>query len=75
MKRIVMPIITIHLTGEPVTQEQRDALIARSTIMIKDVLHQDPQATGVLIEETGAAGRVGQGATGRDTPFSKPEGV
>ena len=47
-----MPIITIQLTGEPVTQEQRDALIARSTTMIKEVLHQDPQSTGVLIEES-----------------------
>lgn len=51
-----MPIITIQLTGEPVTQAQRDALISRSTSMIKEVLHQDPRTTGVLIEESGAAG-------------------
>ena len=51
-----MPIITIQLTGKPVTQEQKDALIARSTTMIKEILHQDPHTTGVLVEESGAAG-------------------
>jgi len=53
-----MPIITIQLTGEPVTQAQRDALILRSTAMLMEVLHQDLQATGVLIEESGTAGWV-----------------
>lgn len=49
-----MPIITIQLSGCPVTQRQKDALVARSIDMVRDALHQDPQMTGVLIEERGA---------------------
>ncbi|GKS64476.1 hypothetical protein YTPLAS72_17800 [Nitrospira sp.] len=49
-----MPIITIQLSRGPVTQLQKDALVARSIDMVRDVLHQDPQTTGVLIEERGA---------------------
>ncbi len=49
-----MPIITIQLSGGPVTQLQKDALVARSIDMVREVLHQDPQMTGVLIEERGA---------------------
>lgn len=48
-----MPIITIQLSGGPVTQLQKDALVARSIDMVRDVLHQEPQTTGVLIEELG----------------------
>jgi len=49
-----MPIITIQLTGSTVTQDQKDALVAKSTMMVSEVLSMDPGATGVVIEETGA---------------------
>jgi len=48
-----MPVITIRLTGSPVTQEQKEELVSRSTDMMRDILHQDPKITGVLIEEVG----------------------
>ncbi|MGE3151945.1 MAG: 4-oxalocrotonate tautomerase family protein [Nitrospiraceae bacterium] len=50
-----MLIVTIQLTDGSVTQEQKNALVARSTAMVKEVLHLDPRTTGVLIEETGVA--------------------
>jgi 4-oxalocrotonate tautomerase family enzyme len=46
-----MPIVTIQLTGGPVTQQQKDALVSRSTDMIREILHQNPTITGVVIEE------------------------
>ena len=49
-----MPIITIQLWGAAVTQPQKDAIVSRSIDMVREVLHQDPQMTGVLIEELGA---------------------
>lgn len=49
-----MPIITIQLSGAAVTQPQKDALVSRSIDMVRDVLHQDPQTTSVMIEELGA---------------------
>ncbi len=47
-----MPIVTIQFTGaEPVTQAQKDALIAKSTDMITEVLHKDPEITWVILQE------------------------
>ena len=46
-----MPYVTIRVTGEPVTKEQNDALISRTTDMIEDVLGKDPEITWVVVEE------------------------
>lgn len=46
-----MPIVTIQVTGDPVTKEQKDQLIRQSTDMLVDVLNKDPKNTWVLIEE------------------------
>lgn len=50
-----MPTITIRLSGESVTREQKDALVSKSTDMIREILHEHFETTGVLIEETGRA--------------------
>jgi len=49
-----MPMVTIQVTGDPVTNEQRESLIKRSTDMIEDVLGKDPEITWVVIEEVPA---------------------
>lgn len=46
-----MPIVTIQVTGNPVTKAQKDQLIQKSTDMMVDVLNKDPKNTWVLIEE------------------------
>lgn len=46
-----MPMVTIQVTGDPVTKAQSEELIRRSTGMIEDVLGKDPEITWVVIEE------------------------
>ncbi|AWB65898.1 4-oxalocrotonate tautomerase [Saccharobesus litoralis] len=46
-----MPIVTIQVTDEGVSHEQKAELIKRSTDMLSQVLNKDPQTTFVLIEE------------------------
>lgn len=50
-----MPIVTIQVTDEGVTQEQKSELIARTTNMLVDVLDKDPATTFVIIEEVNVA--------------------
>lgn len=46
-----MPYVTIRVTGDPITTEQNNALISRTTTMIEDVLGKDPEITWVVVEE------------------------
>lgn len=57
-----MPYIRIEVTREGVTLAQKQQLIAESTEMMVRVLHKDPAATFVVIDEIdtdnwGVAGR------------------
>jgi len=60
-----MPIVTIQVTGKPITKDQKDQLIKQSTDMLVDVLQKDPKNTWVLIEEieTGNWGMDGKNVT------------
>ena len=46
-----MPYIKIEVTREGVTREQKAELIKGATDLMVRVLHKDPAATFVLIEE------------------------
>ena len=46
-----MPIVTIQVTREGVTPEQKAALIRGATDLLKDVLGKDPNLTFVIIQE------------------------
>ncbi len=46
-----MPIITIKVTGKPVTDDQKATLIRESTEMMTRVLNKPAEITWVLIEE------------------------
>ncbi len=46
-----MPIVTIQVTREGVTAEQKAALIKGATDLLKDVLNKDPNLTFVIIQE------------------------
>ena len=46
-----MPIVTIQVTREGVTAEQKAALIKGATDLLKDVLGKDPNLTFVIIQE------------------------
>ena len=46
-----MPIVTIQVTREGVTPEQKAALIKGATDLLKDVLGKDPNLTFVIIQE------------------------
>lgn len=46
-----MPLITIRVTGKPVTAEQKQKLISGSTDLVVDVLGKNPDSTWVIIEE------------------------
>mgnify|MGYP001063079287 FL=1 len=45
-----MPVITVQ-TVEGVTDQQKEELIARFTLAMKEVLGKNPEATHVVIEE------------------------
>jgi 4-oxalocrotonate tautomerase len=65
-----MPIVTIQVTGKPVTRKQKQALIEESTRMLDDVLGKEPEKTWVLIVEVpaenwGVAGRSADAVLGR----------
>lgn len=46
-----MPIVTIQVTGDPVTESQSRALIQKATALIEEVLHKGPEITWVIIDE------------------------
>ncbi|NML96566.1 4-oxalocrotonate tautomerase family protein [Paraburkholderia sp. RP-4-7] len=46
-----MPYINIQVTREGVTREQKAELIKGATDLVLRVLHKDPAATFVVIEE------------------------
>lgn len=46
-----MPIVTIELTREGVTREQKQQLIKGATELISSVLNKDPGLTHVIIDE------------------------
>jgi 4-oxalocrotonate tautomerase len=46
-----MPIVTIQITREGTTAEQKAALIKGATELLVDVLHKPPALTHVVIEE------------------------
>jgi len=65
-----MPIVTIQVTGRPVTREQKRELIEDSTRMLDRVLGKEPERTWVLIDEVpmenwGVAGKTADDVLGR----------
>lgn len=46
-----MPIVTIQITREGATPEQKDALIKGATDLMSDVLQKPPHLTFVVIQE------------------------
>ena len=46
-----MPIVTIQITREGTTREQKVALIKGATDLLSEVLHKPPALTFVVIEE------------------------
>ncbi|MBS1606375.1 MAG: 4-oxalocrotonate tautomerase family protein [Bacteroidetes bacterium] len=46
-----MPIVTIELTREGVTRQQKQELIKGATELISNVLNKDPGLTHVIIDE------------------------
>ena len=46
-----MPYVTIQVTNEGVSREQKQELIASTTRMLQDVLGKSPASTFVVIEE------------------------
>ena len=46
-----MPYVTIEVTREGVTREQKQTLIAGVTKLITEVLDKDPKLTHVVIQE------------------------
>jgi 4-oxalocrotonate tautomerase len=46
-----MPIVTIQITREGTTREQKAALIKGATSLLSDVLNKPPALTFVIIEE------------------------
>ena len=46
-----MPIVTIQITREGATPEQKAALIKGTTDLLKDVLDKSPALTHVVIQE------------------------
>lgn len=46
-----MPYVTIQVTDEGVSTEQKAQLIKESTLMLKNILDKDPETTFVVIEE------------------------
>lgn len=45
-----MPVVTVRTVGE-MTPEQKEELMSRITLALKDVLGKNPEATHVIIEE------------------------
>jgi 4-oxalocrotonate tautomerase len=46
-----MPFVTIRITQDGVTKEQKAELIKRTTDMLVEVLDKNPATTHVIIEE------------------------
>lgn len=46
-----MPYINIKVTGEPVTKEQKQQLIAGATQLVVSILNKNPETTHVVIDE------------------------
>ena len=68
-----MPIVTIKVTGQPVTDTQRASLIKGATDLLEQVLQKPPEITWVLIDEVpvdnwGVGGRSVRGRLGQLEP-------
>ena len=48
-----MPIVTIQVTDEGVTRQEKEALIAGASRLLLDVLNKPLDSTFVVIEEVG----------------------
>jgi 4-oxalocrotonate tautomerase len=46
-----MPLITIRITNDGVTKEQKQQLIEGATQLVVDVLNKNPATTMVIIDE------------------------
>lgn len=46
-----MPIITVQITDEEVTPDQKSAIMKGATALMTDILGKDPKTTFVVIEE------------------------
>jgi 4-oxalocrotonate tautomerase len=46
-----MPIVTIQITREGATPDQKAALIEGTTTLLKNVLNKDPELSHVIIQE------------------------
>lgn len=46
-----MPLITIEVTGNPVTPAQKQTLISRTTNVVVETLNKKPENTWVIIKE------------------------
>jgi 4-oxalocrotonate tautomerase len=46
-----MPFVNIKITRDGVTKDQKEALIAGVTDLLRDILGKNPKTTLVLIEE------------------------
>lgn len=46
-----MPIITVQITDEEVTPDQKSAIMKGATALMTDILGKDPNTTFVVIEE------------------------
>ena len=53
LKLTTMPVITIQMTREGATREQKRQLVIGVTDVITNVLNKDPMLTHVVIEEVG----------------------
>lgn len=46
-----MPYVNIKITDEAVSREAKEELVRRTTQMLVDVLHKNPETTVVVIDE------------------------
>jgi 4-oxalocrotonate tautomerase len=67
-----MPIVTIELTREGVTREQKQQLIKGATELISGVLNKDPNLTHVIIDEVD---RDNWGVAGEQVSVLREKGI
>ena len=67
-----MPFITIQITREGVTRQQKQALIKGVTDLITDTLNKDPHLTHVVIEEVDLDN---WGYAGQQTSILREQGI
>ena len=67
-----MPFITIQITREGVTRQQKQTLIKGVTDLITDTLNKDPHLTHVVIEEVDLDN---WGYAGQQTSVLREQGI